>query len=125
MAAPIEPGARDDDALMAAWQGGDEAAFGVLVERYGAQLQGFLLHLLGDRSAAEDAWGDTFMRVVRSRDRYQLDGRFRAWLYTVARRCALDQRRSQRRWTRLMTRLTDWGGPANRPPDAVAQLADV
>ncbi len=110
----------DDEDLMRAWQAGDESAFAVLVDRYGGPLHGFLLHLLGNATAAEEAWSETFMKVVRSKDRYTDDGRFRAWLYTVARRCALDQRRSNRRWMRLVTRVTE-----RAPPPAAPLAADT
>ena len=118
---PAEDAAEADDVLMRAWQGGDERAFAVLVDRHGSRLHGFLLHLLRDAEAAEDAWSETFLRVVRARDRYQGDGHFRAWLYTVARRCAMDQGRSRRRFLRLTRRLTDEPTPAPiRAADEVA-----
>ena len=104
-------GALDDDALVAAWRAGDEDAFSQLVERHGPPLLGFLTQLLGDAGLAEDAWSETFVRVIRARNRYKAEGRFRAWLYTVARRCAKDQQRGRRRWLRLAVRLFDQPEP--------------
>lgn len=86
-----------DDALFAQWQAGNDRAFDTLVERHGPALLGFLRMLLGSRSAAEDAWSESWIRVIRARDRYQPEGHFRAWLFTIGRRCAKDQKRSLRR----------------------------
>ena len=102
----------DEDALVAAWRAGDEAAFCVLVDRHGPPLLGFLRQLLGSQELAEDAWSETFIRVIRARDRYRPEGRFRSWLYQVARRCAKDQQRGRRRWVRLAVRLFDRPRPA-------------
>jgi RNA polymerase sigma factor (sigma-70 family) len=101
----------DDDALVAAWKAGDDDAFSELVERHGPPLLGFLRRHLGDPGLADDAWSETFLRLIRARDRYKSEGRFRAWLYTVARRCAKDQRRGRRRWVRLAVRVFDRPGP--------------
>ncbi len=100
----------DDDQLMAAWRAGDEGAFCQLVDRHGPPLLGFLRQLLGAQELADDAWSETFVRVIRARDRYVPEGRFRSWLYTVARRCAKDQKRGRRRWVRLAVRLFDRPG---------------
>jgi RNA polymerase sigma-70 factor (ECF subfamily) len=116
--APAQEDPEDDD-LVRAWRGGDDGAFSALVERHGPRLHGFLLYLLRDPAAAEDAWSETFIRLVRARDRYQANGTFRAWLYTVARRCALDQQRSRRRWLRLASRM----GEAD-PPERLQVPAD-
>jgi len=50
-------------------------------------------------------WSETFLRVVRARDRYQGDGRFRPWLLTIARRCAMDEQRTGRRVFRLAIKV--------------------
>lgn len=121
---PLDRGSpdHDDDALVASWRRGDDGAFCDLVERHGPPLLGFLRHLLGDTGQAEDAWSETWLRLIRARDRYVPEGRFRAWLYTVARRCAKDQNRSHRRWLRLAARVVQHAPPAgaSASPDARA-----
>ena len=91
----IDP--EDDDALVARWIAGDDAAFDALVARHGPALHGFLGMLLRSPTAAEDAWSESWIRVLRARDRYRPEGHFRAWLFTIGRRCAKDQARSGRR----------------------------
>ena len=98
-----------DDELVAAWCAGDSSAFSRLVDRYGPSLLAFLTSLVGDQRLAEDAWSETFLRAVRARDKYRPDGKFRAWLFTIARRCGKDALRSRRRWFNLALKL--WEAP--------------
>lgn len=61
-------------------------------------MHGYLISLLGDRSAAEDLTALAFERLYRSRSR--LDprrGSPRAWLFSIARNAALDELRQRRR----------------------------
>jgi RNA polymerase sigma-70 factor (ECF subfamily) len=64
-------------------------------------VHGYLISLLGDRSAAEDVTALAFERLYRSRSR--LDhrrGTPRAWLFSIARNAALDELRQRRRRSR-------------------------
>jgi RNA polymerase sigma-70 factor (ECF subfamily) len=94
-----------DDALVAVWRGGDDRAFSTLVDRHGPAVLGFLYSYVRDPRLAEDAWSETFLRAVRARDRYKPDGKFRGWLFTIARRCGKDVLRSRRRWFGLALRV--------------------
>jgi RNA polymerase sigma factor (sigma-70 family) len=109
---------RPDDALVVAWQEGCEASFAKLVDQHGAALYRLLLAILSNPAAAEDAWSETWIRVIRWSDRYEPGGSFRAWLFTIGRRCAIDEQRADRRLLRLALRLFA-GRPAEshgRPP---------
>lgn len=81
MADPHEedPGAR----LMLAYQGGDEAAFDELVERYSGQVYALLTRFLGTRERREDLVQEVFLRVIRARERYRPTARFSTWLYRI------------------------------------------
>ncbi len=46
----------------------------------------FLLGMLGNEACAADAAQDTFRRAVEAWGRYEEKGRFRSWLFTIARR---------------------------------------
>ncbi|MDP6538006.1 MAG: sigma-70 family RNA polymerase sigma factor [Planctomycetota bacterium] len=70
--------------LMLAWQGGDEEAFERLVEEYSPRVYALLTRFVGRRSVREDMVQEVFLRVVRSRDRYQPTARFSTWLYRIA-----------------------------------------
>jgi RNA polymerase sigma-70 factor (ECF subfamily) len=47
--------------------------------------------MVGDAPAAEDLTQECFLRVWRARERYQPAAAFRTWLFTIARRLALDE----------------------------------
>ncbi len=115
------------DGLVRAWQAGDTSAFDELVALTGSSLLGFLISQLGDRAMAEDAWSETYLRVIRARDRYEPKQRFSVYLFTIARRCAQDQQRGHRRFLRLLRRVTDAGGTAQadaRRPDLELQASE-
>jgi RNA polymerase sigma factor (sigma-70 family) len=76
----------------------DATAFDALFRECAADVHGYLISLLGDRSAAEDLTALAFERLYRSRSR--LDhrrGSPRAWLFSIARNAALDELRQRRR----------------------------
>jgi RNA polymerase sigma-70 factor (ECF subfamily) len=87
------PEESDDDALMLAFAAGDARAFERLFRRHGAPLLTYLAHLTGERGTAEDLLQEIFLRVVRRAREYRADGRFRAWLHTIAHHALTDQRR--------------------------------
>jgi len=74
-----DPGAR----LMLAYQGGDEAAFDELVERYSGRVWGLCTRFLGNVSGREDLVQEVFLRVIRARDRYQATACFSTWIYRI------------------------------------------
>jgi RNA polymerase sigma-70 factor (ECF subfamily) len=121
--APPCPEAAEDNRLYTAWLEGDDAAFERLVERHGASVRRFLEFYLGDSRAAEDAWSDTFLKVVRARTSYSPDGNFKGWLITIARRAAQDVRRRRTRWFRLLTHRRESSGDSPQgAPSAEHQL---
>ena len=66
--------------------------FEVFYERHRDEVFGYLVRLLG-RQAAEDAWQETFLRALRAYDRLTHTDNLRAWVFTIATRIAVDERR--------------------------------
>ncbi|MBK9612340.1 sigma-70 family RNA polymerase sigma factor [Candidatus Amarobacter glycogenicus] len=85
-----------DDELVRRARAGDSTALGVLYSRYFDSVYDFLLRTLRDPAAAEDAAQDTFIKAARSLDTLASAERFKSWLFTIARRTALNQLRSDR-----------------------------
>jgi RNA polymerase sigma-70 factor (ECF subfamily) len=81
----------NDASLIAAHRHGDPLAFGALIERHREALMGFLRRRVGDD--AEELHQELWVRMSRNLDRYQGSERFRAILYTAARRLVIDHRR--------------------------------
>ena len=84
-----------DEALMLHYKEGDVAAFDQLFKRYKDGLYQYVVRYLGDRSAAEDVFGDVWERLVRASDRYQQTAKFKTYLFTLTRNRMIDHYRSQ------------------------------
>ena len=82
----------DDEALMLRAGTGDREACERLVERHLGRIVTFAHRTLGNRSDAEDAAQDVFLRVWSAAPRWNRgDARFSTWLYRVAMNVCLDR----------------------------------
>src|SRR5437867_986876 len=71
---------------------GDRAACQLLVERHLGRIVTFARRTLGNRSDAEDAGQDVFLRVWAAAPRWRVShARFTTWLYRVAMNVCLDR----------------------------------
>ncbi len=84
-----------DRALIARWNGGDQRAATMLVEKHAPSLARFV-GSLGVITAPEEIVQDTFVRAFGSLDSFRGESSLRSWLFTIARRLVLDQRRATR-----------------------------
>lgn len=73
----------DADLVASAQQ--DRHAFARLYQRYFAVIYRYCYVRLGSAERAEDACHQVFIRAMEAVDRYEESGRFRAWLFTIAR----------------------------------------
>lgn len=67
----------------------DRAAFDGLYRRYLPGVYRYVLGRLGNVQDAEDVTAATFMEALQGLGGYQEQGRFPAWLFTIARRQAM------------------------------------
>ena len=110
--------AATDEALLVRAQGGDSAAFEMLVRRYTQPLYAFATRILGDADDAADVVQHTFIQCYNALPRLRPDASLRPWFYRVARNRCLDLIRQRRT------------PPAERPRDdgedldALAAVAD-
>ncbi len=121
----------EEQLLIKRAQDGDAAAFGTLVERHQPAVLGFLLSLLRDADAAEEAAQEAFVKAFENLRRFENRASFRTWVSRIA----LNQARSRARWQRLRRwlsleelagedesweeRLRAAGGPADREREAL------
>ncbi|MBI5758704.1 MAG: sigma-70 family RNA polymerase sigma factor [Planctomycetales bacterium] len=85
----------DDDQLMIRIQAGDHGAFETLVGRYQGPLVGFFLRSIRDQQFAEDLTQETLLRVFSQAWDYLPVGKFRGWMYRIARNLMIDNIRRQ------------------------------
>ena len=96
--------AETDLELVAAFKAGDLDAFERLYQRHATPLLTILLHILGDRHAAEDELQETFVSFALNAACWDSASNLRAYLIAVARNRALNRRRTQMRTTNLNRR---------------------
>jgi RNA polymerase sigma-70 factor (ECF subfamily) len=76
---------------------GDRDAFSSLYSATSAKLFGICLRVLGNRSEAEDALQDVFVKIWHNADRYQVNGLSpMTWLITIARNLSIDKLRARK-----------------------------
>ncbi|MFN9785446.1 MAG: RNA polymerase sigma factor [Planctomycetia bacterium] len=85
--------------LMLRWKAGDETAFERIVELYSDQLWALLTRFLGAKHNREDLLQEIFLRLVKSKDRYEPTARFSTYLFRIAFNLAVNasSRASERR----------------------------
>jgi RNA polymerase sigma factor (sigma-70 family) len=71
---------------------GDESAFEILLLRHKSGLYAKILSMVRDRELAEDFFQETFFRAITfiKSGRYNENGKFRQWLFRIARNMILD-----------------------------------
>ena len=75
----------------------DERAIREIYRRYGGAVFGIAMKILRDRGHAEEAAQQTFVKAWQAADRVDPDRDIGPWLYTIARRVAIDIYRRERR----------------------------
>jgi RNA polymerase sigma-70 factor (ECF subfamily) len=82
--------------LMLRVRDGDAASFEVLLRRYRLPLVSYFRRMVRDQGLAEDLAQEVFLRVYKSRERYQPEAKFTTWLYRIATNLALNAIRDRR-----------------------------
>jgi RNA polymerase sigma-70 factor (ECF subfamily) len=126
-----------DVQLMMRVRAGDAPAFAELQARYTPRIFGYFCRLLRDRGEAEDLTQDVFLRLYRSRGRYEPRARLATWIFHITQNVARNAIRSRRRHPCVHLdpeepsnrhlfedHLLDRGGAPSRPLER-AELAGV
>ena len=74
-----------------------DEALGLLYRRYHPKVAGWCLRFCGNRDEAADLAQEVFARVHQKLDGFRGESRFSTWLYTVARRVAINRGEAERR----------------------------
>ena len=96
-----------DEQLMSLFQGGDENAYIVLVNRYKDKLINFIFHYLKDSESAEDVVQETMIKLYQKKHYYKEIAKFSTWLYTIAKNLAnTELRKIKNRKTTLLSQFS-------------------
>ena len=69
---------------------GDQASFGVLIERHRWPVVHFLYRMVQNRAIAEELAQEVFLRVYRARGKYEATAKFTTWLFRIATHLGLN-----------------------------------
>ena len=108
-----------DAELMLRVKEGDEASFGLLLEKHRSSVVHFLFRMVQNHAVAEELAQEVFLRVYRSRATYEPTAKFTTWLFRIATHLALNSLRDGKN-DRAQERLDD---ASNNLP--VRQVSDA
>jgi RNA polymerase sigma-70 factor (ECF subfamily) len=119
---------RDDAELVTRIRAGDQAAFESVFHAYTRQLCAFAFRYVGSREAAAELVQDVFLWIWQQRDRWEVHGAVRSYLYRAVRNRALDFLKHEgveRRWAQEVEAGTRDGmavGQGPTPPDRALDI---
>lgn len=88
----------NDIKLILACQNGEKQAFNDLITLYYPYVSKFLLKLTANETISEDLTQDTFLKLIRSIDKFDVYGKaaFGTYLMTIAKNCYVDYLRKNK-----------------------------
>ncbi|MBN1129145.1 MAG: sigma-70 family RNA polymerase sigma factor [Chitinispirillaceae bacterium] len=113
--------ANETDAEVELARTGDRNAFNRLVIRYQDMIVSLCIHLLKNRTDAEDAAQETFVKSYQQLGSFRGDARFSTWLYTIAVNVCRNRQRSF--WQKLFKRSVAVGIPG--PDDDTTEMIEI
>ena len=109
-----------DNVLVERTQQGDQAAFGLLVEKYQHRLAKLVSRYIYDSAEVEDVCQEAFIKAYRALPKFRGDSAFYTWLYRIARNRAVSRVREWKKaqgWrleSLAFPRLTEVGARRER-----------
>src|SRR5262249_3197528 len=79
-----------DAELMLRVKEGDDASFGLLLDKHRTSVVNFLYRMVQNQAVAEELAQEVFLRVYRSRSTYEPTAKFTTWLFRIATHLALN-----------------------------------
>lgn len=80
-----------DEQLIQESSAGSQAAFELLIQRWDSRMLSYFYRCTGSMEDAKDLRQELFLRVYQSRNRFKPNGKFTAWIYTIASNLAIDK----------------------------------
>ena len=95
---------KDDAQLIDAILSGDDAAFGILVEKHKTSVHAFVWDKIGDFHYAEEITQDAFLILYQKLPTLKDPSRFLSWFYVIVKRLCLkwlNKQKSEEQWQSL------------------------
>src|SRR5438477_5902617 len=86
-----------DAELMLRVRDGDQASFGLLLEKHRGPVIHFLCRMVQNQAVSEELAQEVFLRVYRSRNSYEPTAKFTTWLFRIATHLALNRIRDTKK----------------------------
>jgi len=102
----------------------DPSAFSELYHRYVTPVYRYLLRRVGNQAEAEDLTAQVFIEVLEGLVAYREKGNFTAWLFTIARRRAIDHYRKKQELVELDDNLIA-SSESNDPVEIVSKREEI
>jgi RNA polymerase sigma-70 factor, ECF subfamily len=115
---PAEVSLERDAELMLRVRDGDQASFGLLLDKHRSPVIHFLYRMVQNQAVAEELAQEVFLRVYKSRSSYEPTAKFTTWLFRIASHLALNwirDGRNEKRQASLDEESPD--GTAKQVPD--------
>jgi RNA polymerase sigma-70 factor (ECF subfamily) len=99
-------------------------ALAELYRRYGGYVYSLTVAILGESAAAQEVTQDSFLKIWAHPEHYRREeGRFAAWLLTIARRSAIDRLRRDKRRIQTAVSLDRDDAPELHDPGQEEELS--
>lgn len=115
-----------DAEVMLRVRDGDDAGFGILVEKYRRPIVHFMFRMVHNQAIAEELAQEIFLRVYRSRQTYRAEARFSTWLYRIATNLGVNYARDTKHERTAQTIYLDQPDPeTGATPDVADSTPSV
>ena len=85
-----------DEQIIESYLNGDENAIAVLVNRYAGHIYNFVRQSVRDSEVAEDLTQEVFVKAWKNIKKFDLDKKFKPWLFQIARNAIIDYLRKKK-----------------------------
>lgn len=86
----------EDDELVELFQDGETEAFDIILKRYSAAIIRFFYRICWQRELAEDLAQEVFIKLHNALHKYNTRGRFKPYIYKIAKNVWIDFLRSKK-----------------------------